>query len=273
MSLMLPYPGGGLTQHNLSATPSSTAPGTTVTAHASVNTKGNWTQLIASANFDAYGVTLLIASDTPAAVAVANLYDIGIGANPNEAVVISNYPNVTTSNITGTHSMFIPVFIPKGSRVSCRKQSNTTAQTGSVVIFLHGGFSAPPWKSFAGAEAIGVDTADSGGVTHVPGSTGSESTWADLGSPTSRQYGALIPRVLAGSDTITSSGVGHVEFGINSVTLAEFIFVSTTAEAMGPIHPSIPIYGNFPASTQFMVRAEMQGTPDDNYEFALMGLF
>lgn len=273
MSLMLPVPGGGLTQHNLAATPGASAPGTTVTAHATINTKGSWVELIAATNFEAFGITLMIVTDSTNATQAANLYDIGIGAAGVEVAIVKNLLNTSTGAGSCFKSYYLPIFIPKGTRLSACKQSNITAKTGSVVIFVHGGFSGPPWKPFAGADGIGIDTADSGGTTHTIGNSGAYSTWANIGSSLARQYGAIMPIVSTGSDTTMQSATAYFQIGISSASLGQRMFLTDGSEAINGIIPSIPIYGNFGVGTQMMIRGTHAGTADTDYEFALMGLY
>jgi hypothetical protein len=274
MSLMLPYPGGGLTQHNLAATPSASAPGTTVTAHATINTKGSWVELITATTFPVFGVTLMISSDGTAATQVANLYDLGVGAAASEVVLISNLLNTSPPTGAGMKPYFFPIYIPKGARIAARKQSNITVKTGSVVIFCHGGFSAPPWRTFAGADAIGADTADSGGFTHTTGNSGTYSTWTNIGSTLARQYGALMPIVSSGTDTTMGNNPSYLQVGIASTVLATRMFtIDNSVESISTIVPNIPIYGNFATGTQMMIRGTSNTTADTDLEFAIMGLY
>lgn len=275
MSLMLPRSQGGLIQHNLAATPSNVGNGTSVPAHATINTKSAWVQIFAATNFDVHGISLAIQNDAVSSAQIANLYDIGVGAAASEQPIISNLLNTggTSTPTSGMKTYFFPLFIPKGTRISARHQSNVTIQPGVVTMFLHGGFDIPPWKSFQGADGIGIDTADSGGTTHTPGSSGTESTWANIGSTLARDYSAIMPIVSTGTDTTMTSLSGHVEIGINSTTLMEYYFATNNTEFVAAIFPTVPAYGFYPAGTQMMIRAEMSGTADTDLEFALLGFY
>lgn len=274
MSLLFPILQQSVLQHNLPATPSPTAPGTAVTASGTPNVKGSWVELISSANFDVCGISLAIFADSASAAVNANLYDIGVGAAGSEQPIVSNLLNTGSTNLTaGGLSYFLPLEIKKGTRISARHQSNVASKGARITTFLHGGFSAPPWKTFAGAEGIGVDTADSGGTTHTPGNSGAESAWANIGTTLAKHYGAMLPIVSTGSDTTMTSLAGHLEVGINSTTLAEYLFGTNNTEFISYLLPSVPFYGNFPIGTQMQIRAEMSGTADTDLEFALLGFF
>jgi hypothetical protein len=273
VALMLPRVGLQPMQNNLSATPSSTLPGTTVTASATPHTKGAWAQMFASTNFPVCGITLTIANDATSTDSVKNLYDLGTGGSGSEVPIVSNIFNTAAAIQTGLSSYYLPIFIPKGTRISCRKQSATGSKTGSVFAFLHGGWSSPPDGMFAGAEGIGVNLATSGGLDHAAGSSGVESSWENIGSPLARTYGAIFPTVGMGSDLDMLSQIGHLEIGIGGVVLGETLFATNSAESIVRNIPNVPILGRFPAGSQLQVRAEMSSTADTSVGVALLGLY
>jgi hypothetical protein len=270
---MLPRVGMQPMQNNLAATPSPTAPGTTVTASGSINTKGAWAQIIASTDHPVCGVTLNIVNDSTSGDVVKNLYDLGIGGSGSEATIISNILSSSGTTTVGFASHFIPIFIPKGSRIAMRKQSSVASKTGSVILFLHQGFTSPPWHMFSGGDGIGIDLSTSGGTLHTPGSTGTESSWQNIGSPLARTYAAIIPTVSMGTDTDMQNAIGHLEIGVGGTTLAETIFVSTNSEAIGRNSPNIPIIGRWDAGMQLQVRAEVNVTADADIGVAFLGLY
>lgn len=274
LSLMLPRASLGLTQNNLTATPSQAAHGTSVPASSTANTKSSWVQLFAATNFDVWGITLSLGVDSASAAVRSNLYDIGVGPAASEQVLLSNIMSTAGGNIATNPQfpIFIPVFIPAGVRVAARHQSNASSQGCRLVMFLHGGATSPPWAVFSGGDGIGVDTTDSGGLSHTAGSTGVESTWTNLGSTLARSYGAMLPMIGLGTDSNLASGVYHAEFGIGSTTMAEYMFGTSSTEYITCLMPNIPFYGNFPAGTQMQVRAECSGAADD-LDYALLGLY
>lgn len=275
MPLILKSPRLRPWQNNLSATPNTGGAGfgTSVPAPVSTNTKSGWVEIIASTNYAAFGFTLVISGDSASATVVKNLWDIGVGGAGSEQPLVLNYLHNGGGLMTsGGYAIFFPIYIPPGTRISARHQSNVASQAGRVQIFLHGIGDLPPWKAFSGAEGIGVDTATSGGLSHTPGNTGTESTWTNLGSTLARRYGAFLPLIGTGSSTTMTSLAYHVEFGINSTALTEYYFTGNNTENISIIFPSGPFYGNFETGDQMMVRAESSGTAD-NLEFALLGFY
>ncbi len=99
------------------------SPGTYKTAlnsPVSANTKGSYTQVVASAPFDVAGILLQAQFNTN----TRQFVDIAVGAVASEVVVVPNIP-VMNQGGAGTHSIaqkFIPIFIRKGSRISARQQ-------------------------------------------------------------------------------------------------------------------------------------------------------
>lgn len=252
------------TENNFSATPSHTAPGVSVTAPGSAHTKGSWAQCFSSCSFDVYGVSVQFTDSFVAATSVLILLDIGIGAAAAEQVIIANIlagAASTGNSNSSSQSMFYPVFIPKGTRIAARIQTNsTTARTVNVGMVLHGGPTSPPWPVFAGADTIGANTATSTGLAHTAGNSGAESSWTSIGSATTQHYKALMPCVQIESDTTLASQGYHLEIGVSSTTLGEFYFVATSSETIGTLFPNVPLYVPIPSGSQLQIRAEAGST-------------
>ncbi len=246
---------------NLPATPSTGAYGTRATGHASTNTKGSWTQVNASLPFDSYGFWIAIAGTATAATLTDVLLDIGIGAASSEIVLV---PDLLAGWIgTPTQSLrtlWIPLFIPKGTRVAVRCQAQIGADTVDVMFFFRGGRPDMRGEVFSGCHAYGVTSSGaSTGTAHTPGITGAESSWASLGSTLSRDYGAAMLLVQGGTATTMTAVAYHWELGISSVTLAEWYFMGNTGEYLnGPMPPEAASL-SLPSGAQLQVRAEGSG--------------
>lgn len=264
--------------HNLVATPSATAPGVAVTASASINTKGAWAQAFAAASvpYDVYGIWMIIILDSASATLTRSLYDIGIGGAGSEIVKIPNILNTgpsTLQNCTMGQLFFFPIFIPKGTRIAVRKQSNIGSEAANVTMWLVSGGGLSPWDVFTGCDSYGTDVATSGGLAHTPGNTGTYSTWANIGATLSRDYGAIVPMVGMGSDTTQTALMGYLQLGINSVNFGQYFYAVSNVEAMGYILPPAPLHNRWASGTQMMLRSTMSGTADDNYEFGFLAFY
>jgi hypothetical protein len=105
--------------------------GTVITAAGSTNTKGSYTQLVASTAKDYAG--LFIIPDVGAtSTATGLLLDIAIGAGGSEQIIIPNwYQHPFLDKMA---SGFVPVRIPAGTRVAVRCQSATASQTIGISL-------------------------------------------------------------------------------------------------------------------------------------------
>lgn len=162
----------------------------TVTANASANTKGTYTQIVASTPTDICGLLVNIGLG---ATGRGYLMDIAIGAGGSEQVVIPNMP-LQQFRSTGNPDMvfFIPIKIPKGSRIAVRTQSSTGGSTFGCAMQLVGqdwnGFRAPSrWidqgADTANSSGTSCSTSPSGTTTQIVASASFAFNWVFLASP------------------------------------------------------------------------------------------
>lgn len=248
---------------NLPATPSTTQFGTRLTASATPHAKGSYAQLVASTLYDVHGLWLIVNGSAVAATRTDMMLDLAIGAASSEVVILPEFLCGWRSAPTvGPQAVFLPFFIPKGTRVAARLQSLIASDTLDVQVFLEYGSGPPPAGLFRRADAYGTSAASSIGTSHTPGSSGSESTAANIGSTLARDYGAVMLQVQGTlSNTTMTSIAYHWELRIGGATWAEWYSCSFTTEAVtaGP-YPSAPLQRRLPAGTQLQIRAEGSGT-------------
>lgn len=258
--LALPRPFAGQVTSNLPATPSTSTFGTRATAGGSANTKGSWSQVTASLPHDAYGFWLTMAGTATSATSTDGLLDIGIGAGGSEVVLVPDLLAGWLGTPTqGPRTLFIPIFITKGTRVAVRNQGVLAGDTVDCMFHFKSGDPANRGQLFSGCDAYGIVSASSAGLAHTPGNTGAESTWASIGSTTSKSYGAIMP-LIQSSNTTTTAIAYHWELGIGSVTLAEWYYMGNTGEYLNGPFPSEPAAVNIASGAQLQVRAEASGT-------------
>lgn len=251
---------GGKWQSNLSATPSTSAPGTVVTASGSIHTKGSYAQLIASTTYDWHGFWLYTINTGSSAAATDLLLDIAIGAASSEQIILPNWmAGWSPGAAAGAKALFMPIFIPRGMRIAARCQALIASDTVNVLVFGNAGLSGLPCPLFTNCDVYGIDAATSSGVSHTPGNSGAESAGANVGSTTSRQYGAVMIGVASQSSTTTAIAY-HWELTIGGTTMAEWLTQNTTAELVYGPFPPCPISVSVPAATQLQVQAEASGT-------------
>lgn len=199
MPLLLPWgPPSPLYHDQLAATPATA--NTTATASGTTHTKGAWAQLTAALDYDVGMVMLLIATATFAnATQRAILCDIGIGASGSEKVIVSN---LMFGGCDTRTQCWVPIFIPKGSRVAIRIQSGTASQT----LVMSAPFYVPASQHIRPGlycTTYGANTATSGGVGVASGANAT--TW---GTPTQ----------ITASTTAPARWV-TVTFGVNTTTV------------------------------------------------------
>lgn len=275
MGLMIPAPQQAAWQHNLPSTPSLSLLGTRITGSASLNTKGPYSTLIASCDFEVYGITLQPSNSSVTAAVRNRLFDLAIGAAASEVVIASNI-SLSGDQVVGTskpNGLFLPIRVTKGSRLSMRSQGSSASNVTDINIFVHGGGDFPQWAYYTGVETLGADPATSKHQAHTAGNSGTFSAWANLGSPSSRDYKAILPVIQQGSDTTMTSDCGYLEIGVNSIAANRWLFMPWQIESIPPVMPGIPLLRKFPSGTQFMVRATMSTTADADFGVGLMGFY
>lgn len=140
------------------------------------NTKGAWTQLLASTAFDAHAM-LLVFNDPDASF--NGLVDIGIGAAGSERVLLPDlYIRTETNKFVGR--LMVPVAIPAGTRLSARLQADSTIRVIDVGATLFARGFLPPY-GFQRGEVYGVFVSSTSATSVDPGATANtKGAWAQI---------------------------------------------------------------------------------------------
>jgi hypothetical protein len=243
------------------ATPNTTNFATRLTANATPHAKGTYTQIVASTAFDVHGFWMTFAGTTSSATRTDLMIDVAVGSATETVILPEFLAGWRAAQSTGPQSVFIPLFIAKGTRVAARCQALIASDTVDVMFTFVYGCGPRPDYLFNRCDAYGTSAASSGGTSHTPGNTGAESTDASIGSTLSRNYGAVMLQVQGSLATTTMTNIAyHWELRISSTTIAEWYTVSnTTEQVIGPF-PNEPFYRWLPSGTQLQIRAEASGT-------------
>lgn len=269
--LLVPHSAFAGIQDNFAGTPSSTTPGTLVTAHATIHTKGNYSELFSATTLDTHLLSLMMVNTATAATATDMLLDIAIGPAASEQPIISNLLVGWSANTAGTYKeLHLPIYIPRGTRVSARCQALISADTIHVAAMLYQGASRPPWGLYTACDAIGVSTAASRGTGHTAGNTGAYSSYANIGSTTARNYKAIFA-MFSPTSTATGALIFHFDLGIGSATLARWYVTKTSGED-ARYFPSFPFLCDIPEGTQLQTRGECSGTAE-SIDLAFYGMY
>ncbi len=119
---------------------SASSVGTTVAPSATANTKGSFTQLIASTAVDYIG--LLWETDTLNTAPTASstyFMDLAIGGSGSEQVIVPVWCVITINGDKQTipyGSAFYPILIPAGTRLSARLQCSAASQPSLGVVLM-----------------------------------------------------------------------------------------------------------------------------------------
>lgn len=265
MGLIYPPPAQTTWQNNLQATPASQIPGTVLTANATIHTKAtSYTTLIAATTYESFGFWLCFTASQAGNAASNMLCDIAIGAAASEVIIV---PDIQCGwrgiASTAMWAHYYPIYVPRGVRLSARTQALITADTVSCAIFLNGG-AGGLGPIFTGCDVYGVDAANSRGTLHTPGNTGAESTDANVGSATSRSYGAIALEIGCGALTSVNAIAYHWELTDGTNTIAEWYHASNAAEYIAAFMPNAPYYWCIPEGTQLMIQGEGSGTSQEH---------
>lgn len=225
------------------------------------NAKGNWTQLIAALAYDTDWLHVMLHDDN----LPNNLWDIGVGANPNEKVVVSNLLFNGRGGSENYGHLLLPIHLTKGQRLVARKQSATNNGVGYIIAQPMG----PTFASgdrFQRCTTYGANTADSGGADLDPGgSANTKGTWQQIVASTTNPMRALA----VGLGTRGNAVIGVltrwlIDIGIGAnpnekVLIPNIGYIAGTSEVYGP-----PLCGPFfvsvPAGTRISARAQCTNT-------------
>lgn len=116
----------------------STSNGATFDPGGTINTKGSWSEIVASSADDYVGFCLSIGSNLNTSQDSANwLMDIGVGSAGNEEVIAENiYCRSTSQEQLSTDGNFFGVSIPSGNRIAIRAQSEENDSTDRVRSYV-----------------------------------------------------------------------------------------------------------------------------------------
>ena len=244
----------------------------TVTANILANTKGSWTQLIASSSGNTSSIVISAAGVGATATNTATLLDIGTGASGSETTIIGDVAvGAASSTGQGVNNAFeIPFKIPSGTRISARIQSVVAGgKTASISAFLMdlGNYDTAPTS----VDVIGADTANSKGISF----SGASGSWTEAVASTSRSYRAVCC-VLSSHNSDIASITLNWDVGIGA-SGSEVAFGGgrssvSASELLSNAIPYNSLFGRkIPAGSRLAVRHNIAANPS-YYGFTLIGI-
>lgn len=253
------WPSSTLGFNQTGGTDTSTSLPATVTSSGTAHTKGAWTELIASSEFNATGLWLRVHNvRAGSGLSSPGLIDIGVGAAASEQVIIENLFN---NYDVGPISYWLPLVIPYASRISVRWQTLALSATITVSCSLVSDGGQAPTV----ATTYGADTATSGGVALPTGmAANTKSAWTQVTAAMTSPARYLVPLI---SPTSTDPGLNTTDmlfdFGIGAASsetlvLRDVPVSSTNNETF--FHPRITVPVNIRAGSRLAVRYQKTTT-------------
>lgn len=262
----------------------------TVTASGTVNTKGSWTELLASTSQDCHLLGVGVYNTRVSGSNTGTLVDIGIGGSGSETVLISNLlagykPFLSGGVSSEAHQVgsAFPIFVPAGSRLSARSQAVIVSDTVEVGVRL---LSSP--NSFVsdqrqGGNVItyGADAANSRGtLISAPGTAHTKSSWVEMTASTTQPHSALIATVQGHTSTFQKYqtmlvDVGFGASGSEEVLIPDIFVMSWGTEGIFILDADLgamSIGRTIPVGTRLAMRAQYSTTLGGDLSVCLHGV-
>lgn len=196
----------------------------TVVGSGTANTKGSWTEIVASTSVAADGLVLYIGVTSSATTDTSALLDIGIGAAGSEVTVVPNLQVGWRNSNAGQGQRIeyvLPVSVPKGSRIAARVQGVQTSKSvvaGVSLVAYSKGIKVP-----SALVDVGSDAATSNGVTVTSGSTTTKGAWAQIGSAPQALRALIVSVGGAAGQTTLANGYSSIDVGVGASGAQETI--------------------------------------------------
>lgn len=262
------------------ATPSN-APGTTVTP--GNNTFGSYVSILAPAALteDCYGLWIHLGNNSTSAAIRDMLWNVGIDRTGGTTYT-TLIPNLVCAG-AGTAAAqpgvvyYFPIFIPSGSQLAAQSSvNNATAGAPKMWVRAFGKPSRaelPRYGHFV--RSFGEVAASSRGTLVVPGNSGAEGSWTQLGSATGDDlWWWQIGMGLA--DTTATQQAYFADLSVGTTTekrlvIQDEMWMETTAEVQAQVH-GWNYYHEVPSGANVYGRASAQSTSDADFSMVAYGV-
>lgn len=247
---------------------------TVVSPSATANTKGSYVELDASTAFHVCGIILEVYGGNGLTYTGADvLLDIAVGAAASEVDVIQNLPVTGLAQFAISYqSVWVPVEIPAGSRVSARCQASAgSAGDVEVAIILQASHPCTP-RGLSEWVAYGADTATSGAVT-LAANFGSPTAYSEV-TASLPKHGSMLYVVAQGGGIASRSGTKFsVDVAIGAAASeVDYVTVPVSAQSQENVSPWVsgPFFVDIPATSRLAVRAEAKSGAGSDIDIALL---
>lgn len=250
-----------------------------VPSAAAGGTKGAWTAIITSLDFDC---DYLMVSMGWGSGTRTYLADIGVGGAGSEVAIVTDIPCESSNSVCpqGISQVIVPAKIKAGSRISARVNISgaTTKQISMWIVPIAGGYIG----QYNYQQCTTYGTTSTPALTNIdPGGTiNTKSAWVQLVAATTADIKGLIMFFMKTGTPPATSPDWKVDFGIGAAASEQILipdyYVSCSTQASQVPHPSntpiIPM--EIPEGTRLAMRAacSMNTSGTRTLDVAVMGL-
>ena len=261
-----------------SATSGAQTAGDIVTAHATINTKGSWVQLLTATAFDAYYLEVFLAGNSLGGTNTRALVDIGVdpAGSTSYTIYVNNILAGARGGLDAPSQFTIPIYIPAGSTVAARSQSVITVATVEVGVSLSGGTpSDRPFPPQGLIVTYGVTTSASQGV--VQNDSAGEGAWAEIIGSTTHPHRGVAVGIQGSGETVSSNGGWSIDVAIGAggseVAILEDLFFRTQSnEKILGMWPGLWFVERpIPEGSRLSARIDGVTNQQKDYDIALYG--
>lgn len=214
MALLVPAPRTRARQLNFTGRPTTTW-GTNPVASATPHALGAKSEIIAATAYRSTWLAVSIYGTTVAATNTDALVNIYTGGAGSEQILIPNLLAGWAPIVQqGARRYEFPLYIPRGTRLSCDMQALIASDTCSVMVELA---DLDQWAG-SGVETLGANTAASRGTAVTPGAA-AEGTFTAIGT-SGRAYRHVYATAAGNSDTTLGNGIQGIDIGTGGALIA-----------------------------------------------------
>ena len=271
---MYHFHSGGTARTETLGANTATSRATTVTAHASNNTKGSWVDFASVTRFTYEQLWIALTNNSGA---TDYLIDIGVKVSGNYYVIAEDIRNDgpgRKGQNAGGQVVQLPIHVPAGTQLAVRCQCRFGGNTieAQITGFSHGINGAPGYSRMVRLNA----TSNSQGVAVDPGGTINTKVRTELVASTSYAVAAVFLRIGPNNDVargLTGGWLFDLEMGgsgSEQVLIANFpMNWESTMDLVMPDHlPILPCYS--PSGSRFSVNAQCSGNTAGDRTFDVM---
>lgn len=252
----------------------------TITANATVNTKGDYADVIASTGGQVSLCRLRFGSSFTAAEDSSMLLDVAYGAAASETVILANlqvgWGNTIGAGVAPREVWFPTPLLPASTRIAARVQAATKVggTVDRTVLVSADTFNGTTPGTI---NTIGATTATSQGTAVVAGLSDVEGSWTEITASTTATYRALLYAVGCAGDATTQLSNYLLDIGTGAssseTAILSNIYVSTSTSELVLNPTSItPIPVNIPTGTRLSARLQSSQASAQSLDITLFGI-